>query len=176
MKNLIKAFFLLLVFNLIYSTTIFAQSNSVEARFKDGDDALKKTVQMSFSQEYKKAKTCGISIVLAKFVVDTNGNVKDLVFLKSTSSPDIFKAILTTVIESTNGKWVPAKINGNAVDSKPFVLPLLYDLEAGCRTPDGQISNTTYEVLYNLLDFEDIKNSNQLDCTLLKPLIMFSQN
>ena len=176
MKNSVKLFLFLLMCNIIYSTTAFAQSNTNEAKFKDGDAALKKALQTSFSQEYKKAKTCDVSIVFAKFVVDTNGNVKNLVFLKSASTPDILKTILTTVIKSTNGKWVPAKVNGMAIDSKPFILPLLYDLEAGCRTPDGQIPNTTYEVLYNLLNFEDTKNANQLDCTILKPLIMFSQN
>jgi len=176
MKNLNKAIFLLLFFNLIYSTTIFAQSNTVEAKFKNGDEALKKALQLSFSQEYKKAKTCGISIVFAKFIIDTTGNIKNLVFLKSPSAPAILKTILTTVIESTNGKWVPAKVNGEAIDSKPFILPLLYDLEAGCKMPDDKVPNTTYEVLYNLLDFEDTKNASQIDCTILKPLIMFSQN
>jgi len=95
---------------------------------------------------------------------------------------------MKVVILATNGNWIPRKINGKWVECRPFILPLIYDMEAGCNPrslPSAgaknirkEIPNHTDVALIYMLDFEDdIKgNNNQLDCVLLRPLHIFSQN
>lgn len=82
---------------------------------------------------------------------------------------------------ATSGYWIPANMNGNKINSKPFILPLIIEIEAGCgpknnnskEIPDLLSADITY-----LLEFEDnVENTNnQLYCVLLKPLRIFAQN
>jgi hypothetical protein len=72
---------------------------------------------------------------------------------------------------------MPRFVNGKAVESKPFVLPLIYQMEAGCQ--GKRVFNSTDQALSEFLiygkDGIGVKE-NQLDCILLKALNVFSQN
>lgn len=159
-------------------------------QFKGGEITLRSFLVKRFGEEAKKRdlNVCMISAVFAKFTVDSTGNVKNLTFSQTKETPYIFKELLTSVIMATNGLWMPCKINGKAVDSKPFILPLIYEMEAGCnpqkvvsadvKTNYKPIPNGTATDLLYILDYDDngVDSISQLDCIILKPLRVFSQN
>jgi len=185
MKNhFVKILFLSLVITVGYA---HAQTNVTEAQFKHDDVALDKFLTKKFSEEEKKIELpqCIISSVFVKFTVDSTGNVNKIVFSSLTGTPPVFRTILQSTILATNGFWVPRKINGKAVESKPFILPLVYELEAGCTVlgPDSKpiyktARNDVTTSLLHILDFDgkDSGNQNQLDCILLAPIHIFSAN
>ena len=81
--------------------------------------------------------------------------------------------------------WVPREINGKKVDSKPFILPFLYDLESGCLVSNSgttpvykEVQNSLFVSLIYMLQFDDNVSgkTGQLDCILLKPLVIESAN
>ena len=155
----------------------YGQSNTTEAHYKYGDEALWKFLDKKFSAEIKKnnERICLRSVTFAKFTIDTLGNIKALTFSENNDTPPIFRNTLTSVINATNGSWLPRRINGKAVESKLFILPLIYEMEAGCSINKIPVNDGTSNSLLRLLDFGGNKET-QLDCILLKPLHVFSAN
>jgi len=149
--------------------------------------ALTKFLNKKFDQEAKKhnLNICLITAVFAKFNIDSVGNVESITYTNIKHIPEVFETIITSVIKSTNGQWIPRKINGKSVKSKPFILPVIYAMEAGCN-PQKVQQNNSYNEVYNgietsllyILNYEDDKDNNvgQIDCILLRPLHAFSQN
>ena len=156
----------------------YAQLSTVEAQYKYGSVALDKFLSKNLSIKIKKANfdTCLISVVFAKFTIDSLGYVKQLNFSAIKGTPKIFKTILSSVIMATNGSWFPRTISGRAVESRPFILPLIYDMEAGCTIPDSQIPNNLETNLLYMLSFDNNNKIEkpQLDCVILSPLHIFS--
>jgi hypothetical protein len=185
MKNdFLKLLILVLMLNW-YSAR--GQSNEITAHYKYGNIELWKFFNKKFEEEAKKINlpSCIISAVFAKFKIDSAGNVKIITFSDLKGTPQVFRNILTSIVLATNGSWVPTKINGKFVESKPFILPLIYEMEAGCNPTNVSGTNTYRPVpnrldvdLLYILDFEDSVGShvNQLDCILLRPLRIVSAN
>jgi hypothetical protein len=175
---------LVIICLMFFGYSVNAQSNLQQATFKDGNIALNKFLNKKFNEEAKKYSwpPCIISVVFAKFSIDSIGNVENLTFSKLQGPSQVFKTMLQSTILATNGLWVPCKIDGKRVESKPFILPLIYDIEAGCSIPgpDGKLvynptpDNTSTSLRY-ILKFEDNAGSNpiQIDCILLEPLRIF---
>jgi len=157
----------------------FGQSNVIEAHFKTGYINFNDI----FTQKYNEALLsdpfhgCIISVTFAKFSIDTLGNVSDISFYEDKDSPTFTKRLLKEVITSSNGLWVPCTVNGKKSPSKPFILPLIYRLEAGCNLKRAE--DKTAEVLSRVLAINNGAGStgefNQLTCVFLQPLEMFSQ-
>ena len=171
---------------LIMFFSTYGQTNTQEAKFKDGDAALTKFLDLKFHEEAVKYEwpTCTISAVFVKFTIDSVGNIKTLSFSELKGTPQVLKTMLRFTILKTNGLWIPKKINGKAVESKHFILPLIYDMESGCKInsqPLGSykpiVNGIDTDLLY-MLDFDDSseKKTNQLECILLRPLRLFSIN
>jgi len=161
----------------------FSQSsNIVEAHFKDGRSDMNDLFNKRFNEAMTKDEVhgCIISALFAKFTVDTAGNIGRISFSGDSNPPPFIKRILEDVIISSNGMWVPCVVDGKKVESKPFVLPFVYRLEAGCHVK--QAENKTDEVLLNILNYKDGGNPNSLfaqfnffNCIILPPLNIFTQ-
>jgi hypothetical protein len=169
--------FILFITAMLFSNNGYSQA-ATQAQYKDSDVAFRSFLTKKFSEEVRKHNTqlCGVSVIFAKFIVGADGNIKTITFSENKDSPQVLRIILTDVIKATNGLWVTAKIDEKPTDSKPFILPLIYDMEAGCKMTNDQVANTIYPVLVNILNYEDkSNNTNAIECTLLKPLTMYSQ-
>lgn len=178
---------LLLVICILFSNIAKAQIKYQSARFKNGDTTLNKFLNKTFAEAAKKHiwPTCTVSVVFSKFNVDSVGNVKNLHFSDLKGTPSVLLDMLKSTILATNGHWIPCKINNKNADSKEYVLPLIYELEAGCAITDstGKLSykplpnNLATSLLY-ILKFDDngSKDIDEMDCVLLKPLHIFSAN
>jgi hypothetical protein len=135
-------------------------------------------------KEFKKGKNvdvCLTSVTFARFTIDKTGNVDSLSFYEFPQTPVVFREILTSMIKASSGNWVPRTINGKAVESKPFILPLVYEMEAGCYLSGKVVHNGTNNALQGLLGYIDVfkdpdPNILQLDCILLRPLVISSYN
>jgi hypothetical protein len=177
MKNVFIIILLLLTF--VGSVPTYSQTNVQEAHYKNGDIALRKFFLEKLDDARKKNNldVCLISVTFAKFCIDSVGNITGLSFCETKDTPPVFRKILTTIIYSTNGSWIPKTVDGRATESKPFILPLIYQMEAGCSANHIHVNNGTDTSIIGLFDFDDkTKMLTQLDCILLKPIAVFSQN
>jgi len=175
---------------LLIANHAYGQACVQPAQYQTGENAFRKFLLTKFHEEAKKRNLdiCMTGIVFVKFTIDSTGNIRNLAFSKLKNTPYIFKELLTAVIKATNGAWNPCKINGKPIESKPFILPLIYDMEAGCipkepvasgvKTNYQPIKNSTEADLIYILDFDDNAGNDlvQLDCIMLRPLRVFSQN
>lgn len=148
------------------------------AHFKQGDAALKKFLQQKLSTELRKHNVgqCIISATFAKFSIDASGNIIDLKISENKNTPPLFREMLTSVINATAGLWIPAQENGQPVVSKPFLLPLVYEMEANCGGSGRVVDNGTATSLLGLLSFDNDKDPDLMDCVIISPLNIFSQN
>jgi len=167
MKNILVCFYLLL------PGITYAQTSVQEAHFNN-EKNLFKFISKTLSQARRRKAVdsmCVNSVACAKFTVDSVGKIASLHFSKNT--PIAIKELLTEVINSTDGYWNPRKINGKAVESKPFLLTLVYFLNTGCLNwKDGpdQFSSA----LPNLFTFDnDEKSHDQLDCIILGTITLY---
>jgi hypothetical protein len=157
----------------------YGQSTNREAQFKAGDVALEKFLQKKFGEEWEKEhlnlNTCLISVTFARFSIDTAGNITDLKFYENRTVSPVIQKMLRYAIDATNGQWFPTIENGKKIQSKLFILPLIYEIEAGCKEP---VYNGSIEVLSDLFDFKDGNGNRimQMNCTLLSPIHIYSQN
>ncbi len=168
----------LMVF-ITFCDSLYAQSRSTPAHFKAGDAALGKLLAETLHKQTqgKDVHVCLVSATFARFNIDSNGHVIKLSFSENKGTPSAFREILTAIIMATDGAWAPATLNGKAVDSKPFILPFVYSMEAGCDSRGIRTKDETATALLNILNVEDAQNkSSALDCILLPPMFISSQN
>jgi len=180
MNNIYKLFTLFLI---LVSNNVLGQSFVKDAYPKTGHidfyEILAKKLKDSTAS--KTLNICATSIIFAKFTIDVKGNVKDISFSGDKNCPSNIKKLLISVIKQSDGTWVPSVINNKKVESKPFILPLIYRLESGCQTHSSQ--GDIGSAIINILNFDgnesNTKKENdkgQLNCILLVPLNIFSQN
>ncbi|MFD0794997.1 hypothetical protein ACFQZX_15350 [Mucilaginibacter litoreus] len=177
--NKLLFFQIILLIFCLTPTTSFGQTSIEEAKFKTGDAALRKFLLTELDKIRKKhdLNVCLISVTFAKFSIDSAGNVTKLSFSENKDTPPVFRNILTKLILSTSGLWNPKKVNNRPVESKPFILPFIYQMEAGCIVNKKGVNNGTDAALMRLMEFEgEDKKTSQIDCTLLTPIAVFSQN
>lgn len=145
-----------------------------EAHYKYGDRGFDITVNNALSTARKKVNidVCLISATFARFTILPNGDISQIQFYENSDTPPVFRRLLMKAIESTKGNWIPKKVNGKPVESTPFILPLIYEIEAGCFTSGKHVDNGTTNALRTLFD----NNNQKINCIMLKPLNIFSQN
>jgi hypothetical protein len=113
-----------------------------------------------------------------RFSVSKEGNIIDEACNEGV--PDSLAAFLLKVIKSTDGEWVPGKKNGLNHDSKAYLLPVMYFLEAKCKPVDNTFRNT-----YLMLSFGNKEkptapaffwgqNFEPLECIILSPVFLRS--
>ena len=172
-----KHHFTILFFFIILSNCSFGQQAVQEAQYKGGNKELTAFLQKKFESTVHPIElSCAISVLFAKFTVDANGNIASIK-ISNKNSPKVLQDALISIINSTGGNWNPRFINGKAVESKPFILPLIYQMEAGCQ--GKPVFNSTDQALSEFLIYGENGigvNEGQMDCILLKALNVFSQN
>jgi hypothetical protein len=145
---------LLFLSKVLLTNTVYAQNCIQEAQYKGGASELSSVIHQRFSEKFDKHQSelpgCTYSILLAKFTVDSSGNIKNVTFtkiadtiydetLKTVYFPkyrdtiqELVGPMMESVIRSTSGSWIPRLINGKAVESQPFILPFLWSEGVGC--------------------------------------------
>jgi hypothetical protein len=195
------------------TNSVYAQNCVQEAQYKGGIFALDSVIGKRFYNKFYKHTSelpgCTSSILLAKFTVDSSGNIKNVSFTKIVDTiydellkkviypksrdtiQDLVGPMMESAIRSTSGLWIPRKIDGKAVESRPFILPFLYySEEAGCRLlatdgkplldnnrrqkykkPKSTINDRLY--VFFAQNFWSNKRSfpQELDCVILFPLL-----
>lgn len=117
---------------------------------------------------FELSKLCINSVTFVRFRVGADGNVKDVACTPNT--PAVIAKTLKNTIKSTSGHWVPKEQNGKAVESKPYLLPVVYDVNFGC-TGDEPSSNMFEDAIRLVLNFDDGSTIESMECTLLPPMV-----
>ncbi len=125
---------------------------------------------------------CQRSCCFVKFKLDEKGKIKEV---KCTPTTPVTLALaFEKMVMATNYYWSPRKINGQAVESQYFVLPILYLFEniyAGCdvkdNCPDGIVNILNYnDEPYKRIPQELFDRSGEtLDCIMLHPMLILSK-
>jgi hypothetical protein len=114
---------------------------------------------------------CISSVTFIKFSISEKGEIVDLTFNEYSNSK--LNKIFEKILESSNGKWQPARINGRPVKSKPIIFPLLYDIHDNTCKPYAESAVDFYksflEAFYDVERPNSFISSNGLDCILMKP-------
>ena len=96
-----------------------------------------------------KKELSGMSV--ASFVITKTGETQDIV-IESSYNTEINPAILKS-IESLNGKWIPAEVDGNKVDSKMYIvynIKLTRDVK---YEPESKLKDKADLLVINLIYF-----------------------
>lgn len=134
-----------------------------------------------FSTEARKQhlfNNCMTAVTFVKFTLNAEGKIDTMNFTKG--SPSNINAVLESVLRSTDGHWIPKKVNGKTVKSKPFILPFVYSFESGCTSSYldryNKAVGTLIQSLGNMLQFDDGSTTEDLSCILLSPIRSSSVN
>jgi hypothetical protein len=122
-----KEFFFVLCIFLFFGNVVFSQVDTPPYINKN----FEKDVRQLFVDKYQEIAfgmrdSCFETCIYLKFQIDDSGRIKQL-FTSYSQFPTIDSFLLQTFRE-TDGKWKPRIINGKAVVSKLYVLPLFFEL------------------------------------------------
>jgi protein TonB len=133
----------------IISTTLFAQTNKIEkkpvphktevegevfeifdvsqkALFPGGEDSLQQFIATHITYPPLAITSGTQGTVNVVFIVDNNGNVKDVAILGKPKGDGLDEAAIN-VIKLTSGMWTPAKIRDRSVNMR-FRIPIAFRL------------------------------------------------
>ncbi|RDV15800.1 hypothetical protein DXT99_07280 [Pontibacter diazotrophicus] len=117
---------------------------------------------------HELSKLCVSSVTFVRFVVGADGNVKNVACTQDT--PAVIAKSLKQTVLATNGHWSPREVNGVAVESKPYLLPVVYDVNFGCPK-SGQSVSKFEDAIQHVLVFDDGTVTESMECTLLPPMV-----
>ena len=117
---------------------------------------------------YELSKLCVNSVTFVRFVVGADGSVKNVSCTKDT--PAVIAASLKETVLATSGHWLPKEVNGQAVESKPYLLPVMFDVNYGCPKSDKS-TNKFEEAVRRVLVFDDGTVAESMECTMLPPMV-----
>lgn len=117
---------------------------------------------------YELSKLCVSSVTFVRFVIGADGKVKNVACTPDT--PAVIAKSLKQTISSMSGHWIPKEVNGVAVESKPYLLPVVYDVNFGCSKGEQSISKFE-EAIKHVLVFDDGSVTESMECTLLPPMV-----
>ena len=117
---------------------------------------------------FELSKLCVNSVTFVRFVVGADGKVKDVACTKDT--PAVIAESLKEAVLATDGSWLPKQVNGKAVESRPYLLPVMFDVNYGC----GKLNKSTNkfeEAVRRVLVFDDGTVAESMECTMLPPMV-----
>ena len=117
---------------------------------------------------HELSKLCVSSVTFVRFVVGADGKVKNVACTPDT--PAVIAKSLKQTVLATNGHWSPKEVNGVAVESKPYLLPVVYSVDFGCAKTEESVS-TFEEAIKHILVFDDGSVTESMECTLLPPMV-----
>jgi hypothetical protein len=82
-----------------------------------------------------------VTTVFVKFDVDSFGHIINIEV--SAETPSLIASFAREAIQSTDGNWLPLRINGKSLPKTTFLLPIVVNLQAGA------VNDTTKR--YNVL-------------------------
>lgn len=132
MKNLLNHVILILAFYLIGNVNLAqAQSANHDAYYKTGERDMSRIMFSKFETAMRGVRTdnCINAAIFAQFTISTKGTISNLKLLGSKTALDMYSDAIKSVIESTNGNWVPKTINHKAVESDIFVQPVIIEMD-----------------------------------------------
>lgn len=117
---------------------------------------------------YELSKLCINSVTFVRFVVDADGKVKNVACTQDT--PAVIAKSLKKTVLATSGHWSPKEVGGKAVESRPYLLPVVYNVNFGC--PKNEESKSMFEdAIQHVLVFDDGSVTESMECTVLPPLV-----
>ncbi|GAA4428935.1 hypothetical protein GCM10023188_13710 [Pontibacter saemangeumensis] len=117
---------------------------------------------------YELSKLCVNSVTFVRFIIGADGSVKSVACTKDT--PTVIAASLKETVLATSGSWLPKEVNGKAVDSKPYLLPVMFNVNYGCPKADKS-TNKFEEAVRRVLVFDDGTVAESMECTMLPPMV-----
>jgi hypothetical protein len=133
----------------------------------NGEDFHRITKKLRFTHknidrgEHDEIMTISVGV---KFSIKSTGQVSDITFSKNATKS--IKDEIGRYLLSSNGLWQPRKLNGVAVDSKPFFVIFAIAFEGIMPKESGWYPDTNY---IDAFDFGDDKTAYPFDCLLLPP-------
>lgn len=163
-----KALLLIGIMLLMHSFTVLAQDRDpvfVHERYKHPTELL---AQNMLPDVYELSKLCVNSVTFVRFVVGSDGNVKNVACTLNT--PDVIAKSLKETVLATSGHWLPKEVNGVSVESLPYLLPVMFDVNYGCPVT-GERINKFEEAVRRVLVFDDGTVAESMQCTMLPPMV-----
>ncbi|MCJ8164960.1 energy transducer TonB [Pontibacter sp. E15-1] len=117
---------------------------------------------------YELTKLCVNSVTFVRFVVGADGKVKNVACTQNT--PAVIAKSLKQTVLTTSGHWLPKEVNGKPVESKPYLLPVMFDVNYGCPKSDKS-TNKYEEAMRLVLVFDDGNAADAMECTMLPPMV-----
>lgn len=161
-----------------------AQQEQSTAHFKESlkCDLYCKLYQTAAKYDSLFSKQYAHLVAFIFFNIDTAGNVVDIKYFWGV--PKYITDFAKEALHATDGDWIPAKNEGRPVKSRPFVLPIVCELEMVHQNlpPDADLRSNQHaiqNVLMMRFDKRDTSEEAQfiephrmppLDCILLSPL------
>ncbi|MBC5992477.1 energy transducer TonB [Pontibacter cellulosilyticus] len=169
---------ILLLTLMLYSVSpLWAQTPVLEPEFNDGKlshpaDIIQRNYKPNRQELYK---LCMNSVAFVKFSIGKDGLVKDIAV--TTDTPPAIANALKEAVKATNSYWKPKYVNGKAVESDPFVMPLVFYYSLGCNGDMEVIQSNKFNVgMKNMLTFDDGNTLQMMKCTLLPAFITAAHN
>ncbi len=174
MLHMRKALLLIGTMLLMFFHSVSAQDRDpvfVHERYKHPTELL---AEKMLPDVFELSKLCENSVTFVRFVIGADGNVKNVACTKDT--PAVIAESLKEAVLATNGSWLPKEVNGKAVESRPYLLPVMYNVSYGCPRRDNS-ANKFEEAVRRVLVFDDSTVTESMECTLLPPMVQrYSKN
>ncbi|MFD3000477.1 hypothetical protein ACFS7Z_08915 [Pontibacter toksunensis] len=161
---------LLCVVTLVLTLPSLLNGQDLEPQFKH--DKYKHPTQLiadnMMPEVYELSKLCVSSVTFVRFVIGADGKVKNVACTPDT--PAVIAKSLKQTITAMSGHWTPKEVNGVAVESKPYLLPVVYDVNFGCSNSEQSISKFE-DAIKHVLVFDDGSVAESMECTVLPPMV-----
>ena len=144
-----------------------SQTSDIPPMGLNGEDFHRLTRKLKFTHsnidrgEDDELKTISVGV---KFSIKSTGEVSDITMSKNATNS--IKDEISRYLLSSNGLWQPRKLNGVAVDSKPFFIIFVIIFEGVKPKEKLGYPDTDY---IDAFSFGDEKKDYPFDCILLHP-------
>lgn len=161
---------LLCVITLVLMLPSLVLAQDHEPQFKH--DKYKQPTQLIaeglLPEVHELSKLCVSSVTFLRFVIGADGRVKNVACTPDT--PAVIAKSLKQAVMATSGHWSPKEVNGVAVESKPYLLPVVYNVDFGCSENEETASKFA-DAIKHVLVFDDGSVTESMECTVLPPMV-----
>ena len=153
---------------LMLPSLLFGQDHEPQFKHEKYKHPTQLIADSMMPEVYELSKLCVSSVTFVRFVIGADGKVKNVACTPDT--PAVIAKSLKQTILATSGHWVPKEVNGIAVESKPYLLPVVYDVNFGCSKSETSVSKFE-DAIKHVLVFDDGTSTESMECTLLPPMV-----
>lgn len=161
-----KKLTLLVVFYTFSLTYCFCQDSIEWPKFKWNTTFSNYLHNHLSTDLYLIKNTCSKSVFTVKFTISENGAVSSTVLSKNASKE--FQSIVLPLVRGTHFNWVPMKIDGKSVESKPIIVKVTVNMNSGCpENIKDTFVDKTDESLIDLFVYGNSKEEFDLSTALI---------